>query len=94
MKRYKGQSPEQRSSCPHGVWGLAWWHVEELWFPSLEVHQPCALGFTTQTRLIKSVAAQRSASTPSPLLGVREVGLQVLTQFLDWFSWQQAPIPH
>ena len=31
-------------------------------------------------------AAQRSASAPSPLLGVREVGLQVLTQFLDWFS--------
>ena len=44
MKRQKGQSPEQRSFCPHGIWGLAWWHVEELWFPNLEALQTLSFG--------------------------------------------------
>ena len=63
--------------------------------PTWKHSKPCPLGFITQTRLIKSLAtADGSTSNASPLLGVRGVGLKVLTQFLDWFSWQQAPIPH
>lgn len=71
------------------------WRVEELWFPTLEALQTLSFGLHyTDLRLIKSLAtADRSTSSASPLLGSRS-RTEVLTQFLDWFSWQQAPIPH
>ena len=32
----------QRGFCPHGVWGLAWWHMEAVWFTNLEdLQTPC-----------------------------------------------------
>lgn len=81
---YVGRGLEQRSPCPHGLWGIARWHVEKLCFPSLEALGNLHFGFfyggfISQEGSINDSLLAVDSIRPPPPPGNQGVGLKGLT---------------